>query len=178
MAQSFEIMLLREEIRSSRGSTSRLALETLPETDEFLDRLLESFDRNSFELIGNLKVSFQQNNFWPWAIVAFEREYHLAGHICSTRLNPYDVLFTSYSVRSGYSISQSGPPPVSMLFFRNKSVLSDLALKSPLFSACWLILKDKPQDKYWICFPDPLPDDWVRGIEKEDTQLFAKVNKT
>ena len=178
MASSFEILILREEIRGSSGSSARLALETMPETDEFLDTLLEPFGRNSFELVGNMNVSFRQLNFWPWAVIAFEREYRLAGHICASRHNPQDVLFTGYSVRAGYSVARSGPPPVSMLFFRSKSVVSTLASRGPLFSACWSVLADKPEDRNWLCVPDPLPESWVAEAEKGDAALFARVNAT
>ncbi len=178
MASSFEILLLREEVRSATGSTSHLALETLPETDEFLDGLLEPFGRNSFELIGNLNVSFRQSNFWPWAIIAFEREYRLAGHVCVSRHNPEDISFTGYSVRAGYSVAKSGPPPVSMLLFRTKSVASALASHSPLFSACWSVLADKAQNRNWLCVPDPLPEKWVIEAEQGDAALFARANAT
>jgi hypothetical protein len=178
MASSFEILLLREEIRGPSGSSSRLYLETLPETDEFLDTLLEPFGRNSFELIGNLNVSFRQSNFWPWGVVAFEREYRLAGHVCASRHNPRDVLFTGYSVRTDYSVARTGPPPVSMLFFHSKLVVSTLASQSPLFSACWSILADKPQNRNWLCVPDPLPESWVTEAEKVDAALFSRANAT
>ena len=93
MATSFEILLLHEEIRSATGTISRRALETTPETDEFLDKILEPFSRNTFELIGNLNITCRESNFWPWAIVFFETKYRLSGHIYATRRDPNGVRF-------------------------------------------------------------------------------------
>ncbi len=179
MASSFEIFLLREQVRSENGTTSQLSFDTeTQEADDALDRLLEPFGQNSWELLGNMNVTFQRQNFWPWAIIAFEREYQLPGHVFASRRNPQDVLLSAYSLKGKYSIAESGPPAVSMLWFKNKSVAADLATKSPLFSACWAVLNDKSEDKHWLCIPEPLPDDWVAEAEKTDAELFWKVYQT
>ena len=175
-ANSFEIFLVQGESHGPSENTVRLFLETTPETDECIDSLVKPFGRESFELMWGLNNSFQQSNFWPWAIILLDREYRLAGHVCASRNSLEDVLFTAYSVRHGYSITATGPPPVSMLFFRSKGVASALASQSPLFSACWSMLADKPQNRNWLCILDTLAGSWVGEMEKEDDALFARTN--
>ena len=175
MASSFEMLFLREEIRDTNGIRVRLTLDTMTEADDFLDDLLVPFGRNSFELINDLNKSFRERQFWPWAIIAFTREYRLAGHVSATRQSQQDVMFSGYSVGDGYTVKRDGPPPVSMLFFRSKSVASALASRGPLFSACWSILADKSQNKNWLCVPDPLPTNWVVEAEKGDDVLFSMI---
>lgn len=180
MATSFEIHLLRETLRGPGGSRTRLFLETMPETDAFMNNLLKPFGRSSFELVDSLSVSFRHSKIWPWAIVAFEREYQLAGHISELRRRPQDVAFSSYSVQPDSSEAVSGPPPVSMLCFRSKAIAAALASQSPLFpsalfAACWSVLADKEEDRHWLCVPDRLPEGWVAEAEREDAALYARV---
>ena len=150
MTSCFEIYLLRTETRTTDGTTSRLDLETMStETNEFLDRLLEPYKRNSSEVFLKLNMTFRELNFWPWAIIALQREYELAGHVCACRRGREDVKFTAYSVGA----QDAQPMPVSMLFFRSKEVMSTLATRSPLFLSCWSALSDKPQDSNWEAVP-------------------------
>ncbi len=175
MASSFEILVQREETQDSDEIRLRLDLAAMTEADVILDDLLKPYGRNSFEFIDYLNESFRKANLWPWAIVAFEREYRLGGHVSATRFSRWDVAFSSYSILKDYSVKRNGAPPMSLLFFRNKNVASMLAPKSPLFSSCWSVLADKPRDKKWLCIPDPLPESWVEKTEKGDNVLFSMI---
>jgi hypothetical protein len=164
MASVFEILLLRDKNHHSKDASVRLSLTTTTEADKCLDNLLEPFGRSSFELIEDLNKSFRKINFWPWAIITFAHEYRLAGHVSATRHSRKDVVFSGYSVQDGYSVVRDGPPPMSMLFFHSKSVVSTLASRSPLFSACWSVLADKPKNKNWLCVPQRIGS---RKLRKE-----------
>ena len=175
MTTSFELLLLQEKIQDPEGVRTQVAFETLPEADQFLDNLLEPYQRNSFSLFVDLNDGFRRRGFWPWAIVLMDREYRLAGHVFITRDRLSDVIFSGYSIRSGYLVEKNGPPSMSMLFFRNKAVASALAQKSPLFSVCWSVLQDKSESKHWLCQTGPLPQPWVQETEKGDDVLFSLI---
>lgn len=175
MSICFEIHLLQEKIYDLNGTRARLVMETTPEGNEFLDNLLRPYDRTSFGLFTDINTNFRGANYWPWAMIVLEREFQLAGHVSMIRKNMLDVLLSGYSIHPGYSVALNGAPPMSMLFFRNKSVASSLASKSPLFSACWSVVADKPENKNWLCSPDPLPEEWVREAAKGDAVLFSMI---
>ncbi len=124
-----------------------------------------------------LNHTFEEENIWPWAIIAFEFEYKLAGRVCSIRRSREDISFSAYSIKDNYSIVESGPPPVSLLFVYKKSILNELGLQSLLFSQSWTYLKDKSESRHWLFIPDPLPNKWVKEKEKLDSKLFRKIFK-
>ena len=188
MASCFEIYPITTTVRNADGTilSSRQSLDSLfdPEIPEFLDGLLKPYGDNPTQLFWRLNTTFRQLNFLPWAMIFFERQYELAGHVCASRSSPEDVRFSAYSLYPDRERgSDTSPlddvlehvdpvPPVSMLFFRSKEVVSELATRSPLFLSCWSALADKPSSRAWLCVPDPPPEDWVKKAEAEDAALF------
>ena len=124
MTSCIEIYLLRTVTRSADGTVARLDLETVgTKADELLDPLLDPYERNTWGVFNSLNITFRELDFWPWAIIALDREYELAGHVCACRRSPEDVKFTGYSVGAPNSNEDVDPMPVSMLFFHSKEVI-------------------------------------------------------
>ena len=113
-------------------------------------------------------------NSWreiPWALIALDREYKLAGHLMSTKGDTRELRF------AWYSVNRRVPTHLSWLFVMNKSILAKLADRSPLFGHPWALLHDKPEDRRWFCIIDPLPEVWVNETESVDAELFESLEK-
>jgi hypothetical protein len=101
----------------------------------------------------------------PWALIALDRDYALVGHLMQMKGTTRDLRFTWYS-----SIRRE-PTHLSFLFAMNKTILAQLAARTPLIGHVWNILKDKAENRRWFCLCDPLPDEWARKHESMDTDL-------
>ena len=174
----FQFYILKAEVREGNGtiSSSKLYTETVDDTDDIVNQILEKWGRNTWEFFGNLDVSFRQQGFWPWAIVLYQKELKLAGHVVSIRKSRNDFSFTSYSMKPGnYSVSEQGVPPFSVFLINNKVALEQAAKQSVLFEQAWTILKDKDETLHWICIAESPPEDWVNVTSVGDDELFLKT---
>lgn len=181
MSYCSEFVALVETIRDPAKGTeeSRIGFELQSDAEDKWDEILEKYGRNSWEVVGNLQTSFRHSKLGiPWAIIAFPEEYRLAGHLCSLRVGGDDFSFTAYSVRSGYSVSESGPPPVSMVFVSRKAVLERCAHESQLFQAAWQALEKMPETRNWFCISDPPPAQWVADTEIGDDELYLSLMRS
>jgi len=157
MKRCYEFYILKETVTESDGrtSSSRLFTEIHPDAEETVEQLLAKHDRNSWEFFGNIDVSFRQDGLWPWAIVFYEEEYRIAGHVVALRQNRTDFSFTALSLKPGcYSIAEQGVPPVGVLFINRKSALEAAALQSELFKKAWEQLAEMPENRHWICIAE------------------------
>lgn len=176
MATHFELFPTSASQHGPAGLEQSVSLETLPDADAPLDALLAPFKRSSLDLLASINAALEVRGFWPWAIVLFEREFRLAGHVRTTRQAEGDVMFSGYSIRPGYSPRRHGAPPVSILLFRDKPTAAGHADASPLFRVCWDALVDLPAERHWLCVADSPPEDWVRETESGDDVLFDRAN--
>ncbi|MDI7259043.1 MAG: hypothetical protein QME90_03870 [Thermodesulfobacteriota bacterium] len=178
MEGCYEFFVLQEVVKDADGkiSSSRLFTEIHPDAEEIIDDVLRKHGRNSWEFFGNLDVSNRREGIWPWAIVLFDEEFRLAGHVVSIRQNRGDFSFTAFSMKPGrYSVAEQGVPPVSVLLLNNKKALEQAASQSKLFSAAWEQLADRSEDQHWICVADSPTEEWVRQTSQNDDQLFMKI---
>lgn len=168
LAASFELFI----IETGNGEDSLATCHLLPDAEGYLARILEPHQLAPIEFLD----AISSNRYWdcpPWAVSVFPREYRLAGHITSQRIERDDPLYSSFSlIKDPYTYPDQQPPPFSFLWHRSKSMMRRLAGRSPLFKTCWSVLKDKPEDRGWLCFPPPLPEDWVAEAEARDAALF------
>lgn len=174
-----EFIVLRETIRNPANGTeeSRLGFELDSDSEEKWEEILERYGRNSWEMVGNLQISFRQSpEGFPWAIIAFPQEFRLAGHLLSLRAGGKDFSFSGYSVRSKHSLQDSAPP-VSMIFVYGKKSLEKLAKESPLLHPAWKALKEMPEDENWFCISDLPSSSWLANAEGNDDDLFTQYTK-
>ena len=176
MGQCFEIFRLTTELRSWTGSTFCDDLELTGEAERRFNEILSAYGENSFKFMIGLNKSFNSLNVFPWAIIAFEKQYLLRGYVTATRPAYADILLGGYSLPRDSSPENRGSFPVSMLFIRNKRTFSQLDFQSPLYASFHDLLVDKDPNRYWICFPEALPEEWVRQQEAVDAELYAWFN--
>ena len=175
MTQCFELHPLEEVVRDGQGnildSGKRFIL--YGEAEDAFRKVVNRFGRVGFLFLGSLCDRYlDMHQASPWAIIAFEEEYQLAGHLLSIRQTIGDVGGSCYSSREDYDPERDGPPPLSIILVRTKEILGELAQKSPLLAPAWEALKDKPQEGHWLCISDPPPADWVESMAETDTDLF------
>jgi len=107
----------------------------------------------------------------PWAIIFLDREYQLAGHFMELKEGSIDLKFTWYSVGSA-DLSNHLDRRISVIFVMNKSALMFFGEKSQLLSGAFDLLKDKTENKHWLCIPEPLPQDWAAKNERLDLDIL------
>jgi hypothetical protein len=159
MAKIFEIFILTEVVKDSNG--------------KILDEILEKFGRNSVEFFNSLENSINQVGNWPWAIILFNEEFRLAGHVVSVRKKREDFSFTAYTLLPGTTAKVV--PPVSVLLINKKIVLEQAAMQSQLFNAAWVYLADKSEDQHWVCIADSPSVDWETKTCQNDDKLFMSI---
>ncbi len=147
------------------------------EAKDMFDYFLKPFNLNNEIWINRLEVNYRYRYPIPWAMIAYPKEYRLGGHLCSIRSRKEAVTFSGYSVKPGHKVDQDGVPPLSFIEFHNKRELKNLASLSQLLIIPWKLLSDKDEEGNWICFANPLPEDWVAMTEKGDDELFMKIYK-
>ena len=177
MNKCYEFFLLQESVRESDGtiSSSRLSIEVHPGAVDEIDAVLQKHGRNSWEFFGKLDISFRQIDMWPWAIVLFDDEFKLGGHLVSIRQSKDDFTFSAYSLDSSYSAATDGPPPVSALFINRKDVLEELSAKTELVKLAWDQLSDRPEHQHWVCISESPEKEWVEKVSQSDDQLFLEI---
>ncbi|MEM5774665.1 MAG: hypothetical protein AAGU05_06645, partial [Anaerolineaceae bacterium] len=167
MAEVFEMYLLRIEVRSRDGSTVSFNLELTEEADDRFQKILIQYGRNTFLVMNGLNHQFQTQDFFPWAIIALPKQYMLRGYVAATRPSKEDLLMGPYSVPPEGPKEDYGPVPVGVMLARTKQSFDLLDFQSPFYASFHDLLANKDPDRHWICFPDPLPEDWVQERESE-----------
>ena len=100
--QCYEIFLLETLTRGGGTQSSRFSLEVMGDAEDALDSILEKYDTQSFSYLMGLNISYENMNWWPWAIIVFDKEYRFAGHLVSIRENKSDFNFTAFSIPKKY----------------------------------------------------------------------------
>jgi hypothetical protein len=173
----WELFVLQETVKDETGAvaSSRLFSEIDPEAVETIDRYLARFGTDAFSFLGGEDKTNRREGVWPWAIILFQEEYRLAGHVVALRKNRADFSLGAFSTKAGHSVAEAGPPSVGMLFINRKSALEEAAQRSELFMRAWDLLSDKAEDKHWICIPDPPSDEWMARAEVKDDELYMGI---
>jgi len=166
---SFEIF----HFFSGEGQDQVIRSYLPPAGERRLSTVLEPFSLSRPTFLQHLNRTGEFKRRFPWVILIFPREYHLAGHIYSRRTNPEDPLFSSYTIIREYgSEPMKKPPDCSLLTYFSPAAGAALKETSYFFQTCWELIKDKPPDRSWLVFAPPLDEDWVKKNEMIDAQLF------
>lgn len=144
------------------------------EAEEAIDRILEPYGSNSTRFVISFNATVQDLCWRPWALILFDREYPLAGHLVTIRRDRRSILFAPYS-----EVPQPKPegfiPAVGYVLVKTPGVLAEAAASgSPMFAEACSLLKSKPDDRHWICLPDPLPPEWVQQTSLNDDDRYAQ----
>jgi hypothetical protein len=139
-----------------------------------LDKFLARFRTNIVRFLGDADKGFRKKGRWPWAIVLFEKEYRLAGHVSTLRQSREDFSISAFSRTDRLLDVKSRIPPVAILYFNKKPALKAAAQQSELFGKAWEMLEDKPEERHWICIPHPPPEEWVKQFEASDDELYTR----
>lgn len=168
LGANFEIFIVTTGSEGDSLTTCHL----MPTAEDYLARILKPYHLTTVQFLDTISTHIPWDRP-PWGITVFPQEYQLAGHVISRRLEQDDLLFSSFSnIKDPYQYPNRQPPPCSFLCHRSKSMAHRLASRSPLFQATWSALKDRSEGRSWICFPPPLPEDWVAEAEARDAALF------
>lgn len=183
-AQCFEIQIVGPMRRSEIDDLGKhvtgdeLGRWILPprEAEKALDQVTKPFGISADGWLNLLGQIFTGTNQIPWALIALDREYNLAGHLKSIKGLSRDMIFTAYSLshlRQGEPVK----PRFSMLIAFNKEIIGRVAAASPLLASAWDVLNDKAEDKRWLCVSDPLPEAWAHQAEAVDDDVLAEFER-
>ena len=174
------IFLVRETEERDEASGNMTAQWEIPSSAvEVIEALLVPSGLDMSALLTRHAQESMRDECWPWAVIFFDAELPLAGHVAQLRGIRKNIAMTSYAwAKKGNSPIVPGDiPTVSMLAIRRKAILKYAAEKSPLFAPAWEALKDKPEDRKWFCISDSPPADWVKATSVGDAELFFKSRK-
>lgn len=146
------------------------------DVDEALDPIVEPYGISADSLIYRYSLGIKRAEQVPWALIALDREYRLAGHLMEVKEGSKELQFNYYS-RSKQGTSDAGPVRVSFIIAMNKAILAKLSTKTPLLTSAWNTLKDKAENKHWLCISDPLPEKWVKEAERIDDEILEKMTR-
>ena len=179
MNKDIEFFILEEQIRDATGrivSRNKFLEVDTPEA-EILDTFLKRFNRDSDEFLHRLSISIRKMDNWPVAIILFNRELHLAGHVLSVRRERSDFSFSTYVINNrNYSFAVDGIPTVGSLVINNRKSVEEASGKSELFKLVWKRLSALPASQNWICTMEVPPEDKIIDQTKhDDDKLFLKL---
>ncbi|NCB41170.1 MAG: hypothetical protein EOM59_00900 [Clostridia bacterium] len=157
--------------------SGKISAEICAENEDVLDEFLKPWRFNTWRLSANINEFPNTNEAWPWAVVLFNGEFNLAGHISSIRTSIEFTSFNYYSMPQPYSLEIYGPPKVSAVYIRSKKELSKLASKSPLFVPAWEHLAGLSVENGMgrVYISDSPDTEWIKSNEREDEKLFWAI---
>jgi hypothetical protein len=176
----FPLFIFNETIKSVKNG--RTTIKYNPESfsalddpnSEIVDKILQKYNFDSDELLWKIDSSVRVQNFRPWLIILYEKEYKLGGYISSIRKNRTDILFSAYSIPDDYSLEKHGVPLMSFICIKNKSIFKTLSSQSTLFSPMWKYLKDASEKVYWVFISQPPNNKWYNKAKVHDEDLYMK----
>ena len=176
MSRVFQAKLVEEE----RGDEMRYRWVLPAAGIELLEAFAAPFKVDAKEFLAWHAESFPSNgDEFPWAIIMFEQELPLIGHVTRIRGAKGNMPVHTFSIMTGgvKSVAPGCAPRVSTISVRRKAILKTAAEHSPLFRPAWEALQDKAEDKPWFCFSDPPPADWVAATAVGDDALFFQYRR-
>jgi hypothetical protein len=176
MNKCYEFYLLEltgRDATDGRITSSELVTEIDSDTCDILDKILQKYERNSWEFFRNTDITLRKNGVWPWAIVFFKEEFQLSGHAVSIRENRRDFSFTSYSMKPWLK-EEIAVPPLSVIMVFSKQSLKTASIKSELFNKAWEQLSDCSEEKHWICIAESPSQEWISQTSMNDNNLFIQ----
>ncbi len=102
---------------------------------------------------------------WPWAVLAFRKEYPLTGHLAELRGAKRNLRLSGYTYLSRKLRRLPLPKtvtPVSLVMVRKKAILRRLAKQSALLQPAWAALQFHSEDHHWLFLSEEPDEDWVR----------------
>lgn len=176
MSRVFQTKLVEEE----RGDEVRYRWALPAAGFELLEAVAAPFKMDAQAFLAWHAQSFVTNDEeFPWAIIVFEQELPLSGHVARIRGVKGNMPLHAFSIltRGVKSVAPGCAPRVSTISVRRKAILKTAAEQSLLFRPAWEALKDRAEDKPWFCFSDPPPADWVAATAVGDDALFFQYRR-
>ena len=138
-----------------------------------LDVTLRPFGITATEFWKRITVDWRADKNSFWAIVAWDREYPVAGHVAARRGSRHNLAMYSYAWM--HARAPVLPQPLGALQVRRKAILERAATGSSLLEPVWEALKDAPEGRRWLCLPDPPPAAWVEAEAAGDTDRYRQA---
>ena len=109
----------------------------------------------------------------PWALVCFNRDYKVIGHILRAKQGNRLLGMSSYT---NLTLEPGEiPESIGCLHVFQKTVLEQFKNDSPILLLAWEALADLPTNKSWLVILDPFEDKWIEAIEDEDKNILNKI---
>ena len=165
------VALQTTEISASGRNVSKPTLEFFipDEAEERADTILSVYGQSAFWYFGMLGGGRPPP---AWAYICLDRQYDLAEHIWATRPSIKEISYTPYAPNP-----KTPPPdfisPVGCIQIHIKSALERVSPTSPLWAACWGLLKQADGSSHWIGFLGPL-DEWANALRPENQPLHGE----
>ncbi|NLB54167.1 MAG: hypothetical protein GX811_00080, partial [Lentisphaerae bacterium] len=139
---------------------------------QLLDELLDDYGMDAGTFLGHYDWLWRMEGNVPWALVVFQNDYLLAGHMRQvSRLCP-GVRGESFSGLFFNELLGQLAPEVSFVVIETKSALCEAAKISPLLKGAWEHLAERPTNRHWLCISDPPPEQWLMHTISSDSELL------
>lgn len=175
MKRCYELSMIHKEVKKADVIIeSSWPLSVIdPEAEKIIGNFLRKHNTNLERYISYVNAKHEREGVFPWAIVFYNKEFRLAGHLASIRQNSNDFRFSAYSIKTdNYSVAEMGVPSVSLLYVYKKKAIQQAAKESEFFSAAWEQLADLPENQHWICIADSPSEEWVKQTSQNDDELY------
>ncbi len=110
----------------------------------------------------------------PWAVVCFDREYRIAGHIAETRGASRGIAFSTYRSQPD-PMPEDYVPGVGVLLIFDRSALEQCSSRSSVLAQIWDALKECSVDARWLLVMDALSPSWLDVTAQGDDDLWRQL---
>jgi hypothetical protein len=176
LAKCFPIAVVRAVSRVRGGPWQEdewAPLVFAPDAVEAFDDVLAPFDTDTDTWLAAEFVTRRRRELPPpVAVIAFQKEYRLAGHFVTIRTDRRALPFTTYSLRPG---ERPRYPLISLIYAFDWRELEATASKSPFLKGAWEALSQCDSRTRWLCIADPLPQDWVATVSVDDEAVYRNA---
>jgi len=177
MGRVFPVRQTQETDEVSGDESTRVVIP--PAGVELIEAILARFELKMEAFVAQHVQWYLATGSQAWAVILFDAEFPLAGHVAQLRGVRRNLALTSYTweKQGRPPIVPGSSPTVSMITVRKKAILKHVAERSPLFAPAWEVLKDKSEDRQWFCVSDSPPAEWVQATSVGDEELFFQCRK-
>lgn len=167
---SFEILIAQSSWSQDGGPfvPDRLFYEVPDEAQELLEPILSPYGQDPIGYFDMLNFGRPPA---PWALVCFDRDYAIGGHIAASRPSDAGIAFAPYNPWPD-PVPPDFVPGVGVLTLASKSGLERAAGNSPVFAAAWTGLRECSGERNWLVILDPLPQDWLTKVLPGDRECW------
>ncbi len=141
------------------------------EAEEKLDLILAPYDRTGDGWLFAVGQGVQTPALMPFALVCFNREYRVTGHILEAKRGNRSLGISTY----GHMTLGEIPASIGCLHVFGKGALEEFRDQSPVLAQAWQTLSEKPDSKSWLVILDPFKGEWIHNLEQADQELLETV---